>query len=118
MLLQFLLKLFAPIIDYVATNHRALAMTVVVLPLSFLMRCYMAASDVLYAAFMSDPGAHDKRVKRIQRDVKARLSRPISKRKKMCTARAPWQNLSTRFADYKKDDPSTFKLSPEFCLFP
>ena len=40
----------------------------------------MAASDVLYAAFMSDPGAHDERVKRIQRDVKARLSRPLPKK--------------------------------------
>lgn len=26
--------------------------------------------------------------------------------------------LVSRFADYKKDDPSTFKLNPEFCLFP
>jgi len=50
-----------------------------------------------------DPAEHDQRVQRVQAAVIARLERPESERKFMCTARAPWMNLSTRFASYKKN---------------
>jgi delta24-sterol reductase len=100
--------LITPIIDYVATNYRPLAMTVVVLPLSFLMRNYLWARDIIYAKYFSNPADHGNRVQRVQDAVKARLARPVSERRKMCTARAPWQNLSTRFADYKSNSDCIF----------
>jgi hypothetical protein len=72
------------------------------------MRNYLKLRDWVYVSFFSDPGLHDARVQRVQAHVKARLARPKSQRKFMCTARAPWQNLSTRFADYKENSDTIF----------
>ncbi len=99
------LVLFAPVIDYVATHHRPLAVVLVVLPLSFCLRHAMALRDYLYEAFFADatPAGHAARVDRVVAAVRARLARPPEARRRLCTARAPWQNLSTRFADYKQN---------------
>jgi delta24-sterol reductase len=102
--------LITPIVDYVATYYRPLAMTVVVLPLSFLTRNYLSLREWVFHQFFADStgSGHEERVARVQSAVKARLSKPKNERKKMCTARAPWQNLSTRFADYKSNSDCIF----------
>ena len=109
-ILALFLKLFAPVIDYVATHHRPLAVVFVVLPLSFVLRNVMSVRDYLYEKFVADSTmeGHEKRVQRVVSDVQARLKQPESERQKLCTARAPWQNLSTRFADYKKNSNCVF----------
>ena len=109
-LVSFILKWFAPLIDYVATHHRPLAVVLVVLPLSFVLRNFMSLRDWIYESFFVDssPEGHEERVARVVADIKARFNRPESERKKLCTARAPWQNLSTRFSDYKKHSDCIF----------
>jgi Delta24-sterol reductase len=102
--LDFFLKTFAPFIDYVATHYRPIAMILIVLPLSFCLRIFLSVRDYVYITFVADATAkgHDFRVARVVSHVTQRLARPKSERRNLCTARAPWQNLSTRFADYKK----------------
>eukprot|EP00924_Labyrinthula_sp_SR-Ha-C_P013583 augustus_masked-scaffold_5-processed-gene-7.48-mRNA-1 protein AED:0.41 eAED:0.43 QI:0/-1/0/1/-1/1/1/0/488 len=70
-----------------------------VLPLSFLLRNFIALRDAILFPLEEPKKAmetHKKKVERVQQAVKKRP--PNSK---LCTARAPWQNLSTRFATYK-----------------
>ena len=98
----------APLIDLVATRARPLAMIFVVLPASFVMRNYLGVREYIFQTFFADPKAHDERVSRVVGDVTRRLARPKDQRRKMCTARAPWQNLSTRFADYKSNSDCIF----------
>jgi len=98
----------APLIDLVATRARPLAMIFVVLPASFVMRNYLGVREYIFQTFFADPKAHDERVSRVVGDVTRRLERPKDQRRKMCTARAPWQNLSTRFADYKSNSDCIF----------
>jgi len=97
-----------PLIDLIATRARPLAMLLVVLPCSFIMRSHQACTEWVFQRFLADAKAHSKRVARVQAAVKQRLERPPSERRKMCTARAPWQNLSTRFADYKSNSDCIF----------
>eukprot|EP00946_MAST-07B_sp_MAST-7B-sp1_P001884 g1884.t1 len=109
-LLAAALYWLGPFIDYVATHYRPLAMVLVVLPLSFVLRNLMSLRDWVYTAYFVDasPSGHKERVARVVADVKARMARPASERRRLCTARAPWQNLSTRFSDYKKNSDCIF----------
>merc|ERR1719326_2449622 len=45
---------------------------------------------------------HRVRAERVAAKVKAWAAQDPKTRKKLCTARAPWQNLSTRFSEYKE----------------
>jgi len=78
---------FSPVINYVAMNHRTLAMIIVVLPLSFIASVVISIRDAILSYFGS---SHETKVKRVQREVKGRLQIPEHQRKFMCTARAPW----------------------------
>lgn len=49
----------------------------------------------------SSPADHEQRVRDIQEQVRAWAQQPAAHRKPMCTDRAPWVNLSTRFVDKK-----------------
>lgn len=49
----------------------------------------------------SSPADHDTRVQAIQAQVQRWREQPASKRQPMCTDRAPWVNLSTRFVNKK-----------------
>lgn len=49
----------------------------------------------------SSPADHDQRVREIQAQVRAWAEQPEEQRLPMCTDRAPWVNLSTRFVDKK-----------------
>jgi len=103
-LLDALVWLLRPLINYLAKNHRALAMVVVVLPLSFAYSSLLKLSDFVVGILQpSRSGKRSERVERVQKHVRARLSRPESERRKLCTSRKTWQNLSTRFASYKND---------------
>ena len=108
--LGVLLHLLGPIIDHVATHYRPLAMVVIVLPLSFMLRNLMSLRDWAYSKYFVDasPQGHERRVARVVSDVQARMDRPAAERRRICTARAPWQNLSTRFSDYKKHSDCIF----------
>ncbi|MEM7159099.1 MAG: FAD-binding oxidoreductase [Myxococcota bacterium] len=70
----------------------------------------LPASKVFGAAYrarqwvqrrLSSPEEHDKRVREIQDQVQAWNQQPEDQRKPMCTDRAPWVNLSTRFVNKK-----------------
>lgn len=131
-LISKLIWLMGPFIDYVATNHRSLAMIIVVLPLSFILRNVLAFryvfssfdvrktnnneqqfntySDFVYRSLFTSSKGHDARVARVAKVVSDRhkLPKGHANRKPMCTARAPWQNLSTRFSEYKKNSTQVF----------
>lgn len=98
-----LIYVLGPFIDYMATNHRALCMLLVVCPLSFVLRTVLGLRD--WVVFMltgkTTPKEHAAKVAKVVAAVQQRNALPDGQRKMMCTARAPWQNLSTRFADYK-----------------
>jgi delta24-sterol reductase len=49
----------------------------------------------------SSPADHDTRVREIQQQVQAWAEQPEAERLPMCTDRAPWVNLSTRFVNKK-----------------
>ncbi|KAK3252247.1 delta(24)-sterol reductase [Cymbomonas tetramitiformis] len=95
-------KILYPIIDVVATHLRPLAMMYVVLPLSFILRNVLAIHAFVYNTFLASPQLHQSRVDRVSACVKRRFELPPEKQKPMCTARAAWMNLSTRFATYKE----------------
>jgi hypothetical protein len=109
-----LVWLLGPFIDYMATNHRALCMLVVVCPLSFVLRTVLGLRD--YVVFLMTGKVtmeeHEKKVAAVVAAVEKRNALPDGQRKMMCTARAPWQNLSTRFADYKVTVPPTPASTP------
>jgi len=109
-LFTYFMIIFAPFINYIATHYRPLAMVLVVLPLSFVLRNVMSFRDYLYTTFIADATmeGHETRVERVINDLTTRLQRPAKERRFLCTARAPWQNLSTRFADYKKSSDCIF----------
>ena len=102
--------LMAPLVDHIARRYRWAAMLLVVLPLSFVLRQFMWLREAVFLRFFVDasPAGHAARVARVVADVTARMKRPAAQRRKMCTARAPWQNLSTRFADYKAKSDCIF----------
>eukprot|EP00516_Mucochytrium_quahogii_P005123 CAMPEP_0203760398 /NCGR_PEP_ID=MMETSP0098-20131031/13695_1 /ASSEMBLY_ACC=CAM_ASM_000208 /TAXON_ID=96639 /ORGANISM=" , Strain NY0313808BC1" /LENGTH=541 /DNA_ID=CAMNT_0050653933 /DNA_START=421 /DNA_END=2046 /DNA_ORIENTATION=- len=106
-MLDVVVRVLGPFIDYVATHYRPLAMMVVVLPLSFLMRLFVLARDYALEHVLVK-STHEEKVRRVVGHVKERLQLPAKDRKFMCTARAPWMNLSTRFADYKKNSSCIF----------
>ena len=106
-LLSGIVWALGPVIDYVAMNYRAEAMMLFVLPLSFAVSNFMALRDWVLQKVIPVL-SHEERVNRVQSHVKARLARPAEERRFMCTARAPWQNLSTRFADYKSNSDCIF----------
>ena len=49
----------------------------------------------------SSPEDHDQRVQAVQEQVQRWAQQPEAQRRPMCTDRAPWVNLSTRFVDKK-----------------
>jgi len=105
-----LVWILGPFIDYVATNHRTKAMIVVVLPLSFVLRNVLAWRDWIYTKLFTSAAGHDARIRRVSEVVSARAKLPDGdvEKKPMCTARAPWQNLSTRFSEYKSHSLQVF----------
>ena len=99
-----LLWLLGPLIDHLATNYRALCMLIVVTPLSFVLRTLLGIRDWMLFILTGKCTIeeHNRKVAAVVAAVRKRNALPDGERKMMCTARAPWQNLSTRFADYKE----------------
>ena len=66
--------------------------------------------DFVYRSLFTSSKGHDARVARVAKVVSDRHKLPKGDpdRKPMCTARAPWQNLSTRFSEYKKNSTQVF----------
>merc|ERR1719433_369567 len=81
-------------------------MLVIVCPLSFLLRLWLSAAErKVRAAWPAGGATHQQRVERVQEAVRRhqRVQADGGGRQRMlCTARAGWQNLSTRFSDYKE----------------
>ncbi len=95
-LLRALDKRFA---DFM-TRHRVAVIVGFCLPASKLFGLGYAARQWVQRR-QSSPADHDARVREIQRQVRAWAEQPLSERRPMCTDRAPWVNLSTRFVDKK-----------------
>ena len=112
---KYTLWTLSPIIDFIAKRFRPLAMIIVVLPVSFVLRKLLWLRDTLHLALYVRNGKlqHTEKVKRVQNMVQKRAALPAPARKPLCTARAPWNNLSTRFNEYKhysqKIDVSDFR---------
>lgn len=95
-LLRALDKRFA---DFM-TRHRVAVIVGFCLPASKLFGVGYRARQWMQRR-QSSPADHDARVSAIQQQVQRWRQQPASERKPMCTDRAPWVNLSTRFVDKK-----------------
>eukprot|EP00516_Mucochytrium_quahogii_P012749 CAMPEP_0203805248 /NCGR_PEP_ID=MMETSP0100_2-20121128/14108_1 /ASSEMBLY_ACC=CAM_ASM_000210 /TAXON_ID=96639 /ORGANISM=" , Strain NY0313808BC1" /LENGTH=139 /DNA_ID=CAMNT_0050713703 /DNA_START=81 /DNA_END=497 /DNA_ORIENTATION=- len=74
-MLDVVVRVLGPFIDYVATHYRPLAMMVVVLPLSFLMRLFVLARDYALEHVLVK-STHEEKVRRVVGHVKERLQLP------------------------------------------
>jgi delta24-sterol reductase len=93
------------IYNFLGVNFRALALTIFVLPCSFVLRAYFMFLEKLTiyrGKQLCGEEAHRHKAASVARDVKNWASMPKETRGRLCTSRAPWQNLSMRFSDYKK----------------
>jgi delta24-sterol reductase len=87
---------------------RPAAVIVFLLPVSVIVTWVLKARDWL-GVLLDAPCTHESRVARVRGEVLARCARPASERGGfLCTARAPWQNLSTRFATYKAKSKTVY----------
>lgn len=81
-------------------DNRGLILTVIGLPASFLFDLVFQVRNWLHRKFLSSPGQHDDRVRKIQSQVRSWAEG--DKSKKMCTARPNWLSLSTTFFNKKE----------------
>eukprot|EP00662_Eupelagonemidae_sp_cell21_P040919 gene40919-23510_t len=104
--IEWVVLRIAPFIDFFASRCRPLCMLVVVCPLSFLLRIYLGCLERrARSRWPVGSSIHDAKVRRVQAAVKRhqQVQGEGGGRKRMlCTSRAQWQNLSTKFSEYKE----------------
>lgn len=79
-------------------EYRAVVLVCFACPLSFVL-WLISEGRARCAEATSTPDGHAKRVEEVSAQVRAWGSSPREGRRMMCTARASYQNLSTRFVD-------------------
>ena len=89
-------------------EYRAMVLVCFACPVSFVLWA-ISYARARYAEAHSTPAEHEKRVEQVSAQVRAWSSQPASERKPMCTSRANFQNLSTRFVN--KDILHKIRLS-------
>ena len=82
------------------TEYRGVVIVCFCLPASFVFGLYFQLRDFVYQTLLTSPAQHDARVAGVQAAVRRWAAQPDAARAKrpMCTDRAPWLNVSTRFA--------------------
>lgn len=81
-------------------RHRGLT-AAFALPVSFVVDRLDGLRHWYAWSYRSAPELHDQRVRRVQEQVRTWAA--SGSKKPMCTARKPWQTMSTRVASYKQD---------------
>lgn len=92
------------IYNYLGVNYRSLAMVVIVLPLSVVLRAVFAFLEWferIRGREMCGEASHQMKAQSVANSVTTWAQQPKESRRKLCTSRASWQNLSMRFSDYK-----------------
>jgi delta24-sterol reductase len=79
-------------------EYRAVVLVCFACPMSVLVWLLNTARNRYTEAF-ARPEDHERRVEAVAAQVRAWAASPPSGRRPMCTARASWQNLSTRFVN-------------------
>ena len=86
------------------TEYRGVVIVCFCLPASFVFGLYFQLRDFVYQTLLTSPAQHDARVAGVQAAVRRWAAQPDAARAKrpMCTDRAAWLNVSTRFAPKEK----------------
>ena len=79
-------------------EYRAVVLVCFACPVSVLVWLLNTARNS-YAEATARPEDHGRRVEQVSAEVRAWAASPAEARRPMCTARASWQNLSTRFVN-------------------
>ncbi|KAJ8924416.1 hypothetical protein NQ315_007212 [Exocentrus adspersus] len=82
-------------------NNRGLVILFFCLPASFIFNLFLSIRNKIHRTLFSSPELHDKRVHKIQSQVRLWNKLPNDRRKLLCTSRPNWLSLSTTF--YRKD---------------
>ncbi|CAG9569945.1 unnamed protein product [Danaus chrysippus] len=88
------------LLEYIIIEYRWLLVIPILMPLSFIWKIWSALRNYVVFSLNSAPKAHAKKVKDIQRQIKAWLDG--DRKTKLCTARPTWQTMSFRQGIYKK----------------
>lgn len=88
-------------LEYVIINYRWVFVCLFLLPISVVYDIFMSVRHLVVFRLNSAPKQHDKRVKRVQEQVKQWKADGCKKR--MCTARPGWSNISFRRGLYKRE---------------
>ncbi|KAJ8705262.1 hypothetical protein PYW07_011089 [Mythimna separata] len=86
--------------EYILVEHRWIVVMVALLPISALWKLWSTFRNYVVFKMNSAPKMHDRKVKDVQKQIKAWLSGDRSTR--LCTARPAWQAMSFRQGLYKK----------------
>ena len=89
---------FRPWLIHQLVEYRAVVLVCFACPVSVLVWLLNAARNS-YAEATVRPEDHERRVEQVSAQVRSWAESPAETRRPMCTARASWQNLSTRFVD-------------------
>ncbi|RDD37526.1 Delta(24)-sterol reductase [Trichoplax sp. H2] len=99
-LIGFVLHLRSLGMEYLVIKYRYVFVILFLLPASFFFDIYFFIRNKIIFAMRSAPKQHQSRVENVQNQIKQwQNSQP---RKKMCTARPGWMNVSLRPGQYKK----------------
>ncbi|XP_068624749.1 delta(24)-sterol reductase-like [Battus philenor] len=86
--------------EYVLVEYRWVIVISLLLPMSFLWKIWSAVRNYVVFKLNSAPKMHDKKVKKVQRQIKDWLAG--DRQTKLCTSRPGWQTMSFRQPIYKK----------------
>ncbi|XP_063542976.1 delta(24)-sterol reductase-like isoform X1 [Cydia strobilella] len=88
------------LLEYILVEYRWLLAFFVLMPMSFAWKVWSSVRNHVVFKMNSAPKMHERKVKDIQRQIKAWLAGDRSTR--LCTARPTWQTMSFRQSLYKK----------------
>ncbi|XP_028159708.1 delta(24)-sterol reductase-like isoform X2 [Ostrinia furnacalis] len=86
--------------EYIVVEYRWVIVILALLPLSLAWKVWSTLRNYVVFKMNSAPKMHDKKVKSVQKQIKAWLSGDRSTQ--LCTARPTWQTMSFRQGVYKK----------------
>lgn len=87
---------------HLLTEYRGAVLVAVGLPAGLLFDTVRRARSFLYERLASAPAQHERRVQRVQEQVRRWHAQPPERRRPLCTDRKPWMSLSTRFEPKEK----------------
>ncbi|XP_022118448.2 delta(24)-sterol reductase [Pieris rapae] len=88
------------LLEYLIIEYRWLIAITILMPLSFLWKIWSMARNYVVFKLNTAPRNHDKKVKKVQKQIKSWLAG--DRKTRLCTARPTWQTMSFRQGLYKK----------------